>query len=229
MTLRHLRCWRTPVPARATYSTQTAVGVPDLGVTVERVSTFGFAAQLAERYREGSCFLAGDAAHRMTPRGGTGMNTAVQDALNLGWKLGWVLRGWATPVTPRQLRDRAASDRPTQRRAIRIARRCEVGGRRGPGLGSRRPADSSLGAPGCLHPGPRRFRTNAIHRASGRRLAPTCRRMGRTTPGRGAHLEPRRGEALGLTPRGAVLVRPDARPVASWAAPALITCDLPLR
>ena len=33
----------------------------------------------------------------MTPRGGTGMNTAIQDAFDLGWKLAWVLRGWASP------------------------------------------------------------------------------------------------------------------------------------
>ena len=40
-------------------------------------------------------FLVGDAAHRVTPRGGTGMNTAIADGYDLGWKLGWVLRGWA--------------------------------------------------------------------------------------------------------------------------------------
>lgn len=64
---------------------------------IERLSTFTFAAQLAERYGKGRCFLVGDAAHRMTPRGGTGMNTAIQDAFDLGWKLAWVLRGWARP------------------------------------------------------------------------------------------------------------------------------------
>ena len=40
-------------------------------------------------------FLAGDAAHRVTPRGGTGMNTALQSGYDLGWKLAWVLQGWA--------------------------------------------------------------------------------------------------------------------------------------
>ena len=40
-------------------------------------------------------FLVGDAAHRVTPRGGTGMNTAIHDGYDLGWKLGWVLNGWA--------------------------------------------------------------------------------------------------------------------------------------
>ena len=43
----------------------------------------------------GNAFLIGDAAHRITPRGGTGMNTAIHDAFNLGWKLAFVARGWA--------------------------------------------------------------------------------------------------------------------------------------
>ena len=75
----------------------TAAGVAGLSPRIERVSTFRFAAQLAERYRNGRCFLIGDAAHRMTPRGGTGMNTAIQDGYDIGWKLGWVLRGWCGP------------------------------------------------------------------------------------------------------------------------------------
>ena len=59
---------------------------------------FSFAAQVAERYRDGRAFLVGDAAHRMTPRGGMGMNTAVAEAHDLAWKLAWVLRGWAGPA-----------------------------------------------------------------------------------------------------------------------------------
>lgn len=74
-----------------------AAGASTLPVKVERLSTFTFAAQMAQQYRVGRCFLAGDAAHRMTPRGGTGMNTAIQDSFDLGWKLAWVLRGWASP------------------------------------------------------------------------------------------------------------------------------------
>jgi putative polyketide hydroxylase len=74
-----------------------AAGVSDLPVRIERLSSFPFAAQVASRYRQGRGFLAGDAAHRMTPRGGTGMNTAIQDSFDLGWKLAWVLRGWAPP------------------------------------------------------------------------------------------------------------------------------------
>jgi putative polyketide hydroxylase len=74
----------------------TAIGVADTKLRLGRRVVFSFAAQIAERYRSGRVFLVGDAAHRMTPRGGTGMNTAIQDGFDLGWKLAWVLRGWAS-------------------------------------------------------------------------------------------------------------------------------------
>ena len=47
----------------------------------------------AARYRVGRCFIAGDAAHIHSPAGGQGMNTGIQDAVNLGWKLGYALHG----------------------------------------------------------------------------------------------------------------------------------------
>jgi hypothetical protein len=50
-----------------------------------------------ERYRNGRVFLAGDAAHIHSPVGGQGMNTGIQDAWNLGWKLALVARGDAQP------------------------------------------------------------------------------------------------------------------------------------
>ncbi|MGC2399718.1 MAG: FAD-dependent oxidoreductase [Acidobacteriaceae bacterium] len=49
--------------------------------------------RMVSRYRTGRVFLAGDAAHVHTPAGGQGMNTGIQDAYNLGWKLGAVLLG----------------------------------------------------------------------------------------------------------------------------------------
>ncbi|MDR7093474.1 FAD-dependent monooxygenase [Hydrogenophaga laconesensis] len=53
---------------------------------------------VAERYQHGRVFIAGDAAHLFTPTGGLGYNTAVGDAVNLGWKLAAVLKGQATPA-----------------------------------------------------------------------------------------------------------------------------------
>jgi putative polyketide hydroxylase len=75
-----------------------AAGVPDLPVQVERWGSFAAAAQVAERWRSGPVFLAGDAAHRVTPRGGTGLNIALHDGYDLGWRLAWVLSGWAPPA-----------------------------------------------------------------------------------------------------------------------------------
>lgn len=49
--------------------------------------------RLAERFRVGRAFLAGDAAHIHSPAGGQGMNTGIQDAFNLGWKLALVISG----------------------------------------------------------------------------------------------------------------------------------------
>jgi 2-polyprenyl-6-methoxyphenol hydroxylase-like FAD-dependent oxidoreductase len=49
---------------------------------------------VADRYRRGRVFIAGDAAHVMPPNGGLGMNTGVADAVDLGWKLAAVICGW---------------------------------------------------------------------------------------------------------------------------------------
>jgi 2-polyprenyl-6-methoxyphenol hydroxylase-like FAD-dependent oxidoreductase len=61
--------------------------------TVSWASAFTMNARLADRYRSGRVFLAGDAAHTHPPTGGQGLNTSVQDAYNLGWKLTAVLSG----------------------------------------------------------------------------------------------------------------------------------------
>jgi hypothetical protein len=49
---------------------------------------------VADRYGAGRVFISGDAAHLMSPTGALGMNTGIQDAADLGWKLEAVLRGW---------------------------------------------------------------------------------------------------------------------------------------
>lgn len=71
-----------------------ATGREDIVVrSVAWASAYTMNARLADRYREGRVFLAGDAAHTHPPTGGQGLNTSVQDAYNLGWKLAAVLRG----------------------------------------------------------------------------------------------------------------------------------------
>ncbi len=64
---------------------------------VHWASAYAMNARLAEHYRVGNVFLIGDAAHIHPPTGGQGLNTSVQDAYNLGWKLAAVLAG-APPV-----------------------------------------------------------------------------------------------------------------------------------
>lgn len=66
----------------------------DLG-TPRLLSRFGSSARQAERYREKRVFLLGDAAHVHFPIGGQGLNTGLQDAVNLGWKLAAAVQGWA--------------------------------------------------------------------------------------------------------------------------------------
>jgi 2-polyprenyl-6-methoxyphenol hydroxylase-like FAD-dependent oxidoreductase len=61
--------------------------------SVSWASAFNMNARLADRYRSGRVFLVGDAAHIHPPTGGQGLNTSVQDAYNLGWKLAAVIAG----------------------------------------------------------------------------------------------------------------------------------------
>ncbi|MGQ0752013.1 MAG: FAD-dependent oxidoreductase [Betaproteobacteria bacterium] len=58
-------------------------------------STYRIHHRAAERFRDGRCFLLGDAAHVHSPAGGQGMNTGLQDAYNLAWKLALVVQGRA--------------------------------------------------------------------------------------------------------------------------------------
>ncbi len=75
---------------------------------------------VAQSFQRGRVFLGGDAAHLFTPTGGLGYNTAVEDAVNLGWKLAAVLRGQAPP----QLLDSYGPERqPLAERNTAYARR----------------------------------------------------------------------------------------------------------
>ena len=66
-------------------------------VDVENPVRFACHSRIAADYRAGRVLLAGDAAHACTPAQGHGMNTGLQDAFNLGWKLALVARGAAGP------------------------------------------------------------------------------------------------------------------------------------
>jgi putative polyketide hydroxylase len=84
-------------PERTVELVRLAAGVSDLPVTILGVVPWTASACVAEEYRHGRIFLAGDAAHEMPPTGGFGLNTGVQDVHNLAWKLAGVLHGWAAP------------------------------------------------------------------------------------------------------------------------------------
>ena len=218
--------------ARLTGLIRTAAGVGDLPVRIVAKGAYSFAAQVAERYREGRAFLAGDAAQRMTPRGGMGMNTAVAEAHDLAWKLAWVLNGWAGPGL---LGSYEAEWRPVgARRTARSAREGaepdgaealaeDLNGRLphawlpsadahprstldllGPGL-------TLLTGPG---PGPGPGPGAAAWTAAAAALETPFPLTVHT-------LDPATATALAVIPDGAILARPDAQVVAHWpSAPA---------
>jgi len=67
-------------------------------VTMLRKCIYSFNSIVAEHYRQGRLFLAGDAAHMMPPFAGQGMNSGIRDAVNLSWKLAAVIKGDADPA-----------------------------------------------------------------------------------------------------------------------------------
>ncbi|MER6675771.1 FAD-dependent oxidoreductase [Streptomyces sp. NPDC000983] len=84
----------SPGGIRETVAARSHLAPEDI-TEVRWASDFRPRAALADAFRAGRVFLAGDAAHIHSPAGGQGLNTSVQDAYNLGWKLGAVLRGGA--------------------------------------------------------------------------------------------------------------------------------------
>jgi 2,4-dichlorophenol 6-monooxygenase len=73
--------------AAALHRIRSTLGIPGFEPILHTVSHWNIQAVVADRFRSGRCFLAGDAAHRMPPWGAMGMNTGLQDVQNLAWKL----------------------------------------------------------------------------------------------------------------------------------------------
>ncbi|WP_425861874.1 FAD-dependent monooxygenase [Arthrobacter sp. TWP1-1] len=71
------------------------LGVPGLEREINSISSWIMEGVISDKFREGSVFFLGDAAHRHPPTGGLGLNSAVHDAYNLCWKVASVLRGQA--------------------------------------------------------------------------------------------------------------------------------------
>jgi 2-polyprenyl-6-methoxyphenol hydroxylase-like FAD-dependent oxidoreductase len=73
-----------------------AVG-EEFDVEFEHIGFWDLRVATSDQYRKGRAFVAGDAAHSHPPYGGYGINTGLEDAANLGWKLAAALQGWAGP------------------------------------------------------------------------------------------------------------------------------------
>jgi putative polyketide hydroxylase len=203
---------------RLTGLIRTAAGVADLPVRLMARGSFSFAAQVAERYRSGRAFLVGDAAQRMTPRTGMGMNTAVAEAHDLGWKLAWARHGWAGPAL---LDTYEAEWRPVG------ARRVARSAREGPAPdGAEAMAEDLNGrlAHAWLPHGNGHPRSTLDLLGPGLTLltgpaAPAwAGDHGTPFPLEAHALDPGTARILGVGPGGAVLVRPDAQVVARWPA-----------
>ena len=117
----------TKLPRRSTRRLPTTAGLIRRGTRRSagsrrrdrRARSLGRARLIADRYRDGRVFLAGDACHLHPPFGGFGMNMGIGDAVDLGWKLGAVLQGWGGAGAARLLRAgaprRCTSARSTRR------------------------------------------------------------------------------------------------------------------
>jgi hypothetical protein len=95
--------FHAPVPESATAETfdfkgclRRAVGA-DFELDLEYMGFWDLRVAIADHYRRDRIFIAGDAAHSHPPYGGYGINTGLEDAVNLGWKLAAVRHGWAGP------------------------------------------------------------------------------------------------------------------------------------
>lgn len=70
----------------------------EIGLEVDSFSSYRSHIRIADRYSKGRVFIAGDACHVFPPAGGHNQNLGIGDAVNLGWKMAAVLKGWAGPA-----------------------------------------------------------------------------------------------------------------------------------
>jgi hypothetical protein len=84
--------------ADAVRMVQQTIGLPLRVEVIARAPWTAGHSLVAEKFGRGRIFIGGDAAHLFTPTGGLGYNTAIEDAVNLGWKLAAVLKGLAAPA-----------------------------------------------------------------------------------------------------------------------------------
>ena len=226
----------TDLPRDVVDDTDGDAGDPGIPVRIDRFGWFSSAAQIADTFSSGRVFLAGDAAHRVTPRGGTGLNTAIAGGRDLGWKLAWVLLGWAPPEF---LSTYEEERRPVAAHNVARSADPEGGSREAMSelqvdLGGRIAhawidAESSSGSPSgetrlstidLVGPGLTLFMGPDVQTTRG----------GPTRPGRPPvttkPLPQHAARALGLRPSGAVLLRPDGVPIASWGVAAPSQTDV---
>jgi 4-hydroxyisophthalate hydroxylase len=95
--------FHAPVPRDATAATLDAHALIEraagsgVACDFQHVGFWDLRIDIADSYRRGRVFIAGDAAHSHPPYGAHGLNTGLEDAVNLGWKLAAVLHGWGGP------------------------------------------------------------------------------------------------------------------------------------
>ena len=197
-----------------------SAGIPGLALKMGPVRRFSYAGLIADRFREGRSFLVGDAAHQVTPRGGTGMNTAIRDGRDIAWKLAWVLKSWAgAELLDSYERERRPVAEHNLRRSVdpngsirSVAEELHVDiGPRIPHVWAE-PGSSTIDLVGpafTILAGPDATAARAVAAAVAGRV-----------PSEFHELDAITARTLGMGQGGALLVRPDGVAVGSWSGAA---------
>lgn len=108
---------------------RAGTGVPDLHVDVLSILRWQHEQAVSDTWRDGRVFLAGDAAHRFPPHGGFGMNSGIQDSVNLAWKLASVILGHAGDglLDTYQAERKPVAEYNAEQVAVNTARMAETG------------------------------------------------------------------------------------------------------